>query len=263
MTATDLFCASRLRDAIDTQLSKVRAAPTDHPARLFLFELFVFAGDLAGARRQLDLLRDDDPQHSAAIEQFRNALDAETRRRAVFAGVEHPKYLGVVPDHVRLRLEALPYLARDEHTEARKRLDEANAIPPATGTLNGNPFAGLSDADERFGTVLEVFGPGGVYSWVTLEQVESITLNSPQAPRDILWRPAHLSVVDGPEADVLLPGLYPGTHEHSDDEVRLGRATEWVGADGEVPRGAGGRAFLTGNAVIKFVDLTTLKRPAN
>jgi type VI secretion system protein ImpE len=261
MTATELFSAGRLRDAIEAQVNKVKAAPTDQPARLFLFELFAFAGDLDRARRHLDLLRYDDPQHSAAVEQLRSALEAERRRRAVFAGTEHPKCLGVAPDHLRLRLDALRSLASGEHVEARRRLDAANSdVPATTGTLNGEPFAGLYDADERFGTVLEVFGPGGVYSWVPLEQVESITLNLPQSPRDILWRPAHLSIVDGPEGDVLLPGLYPGTHEHADDEVKLGRVTEWVGNDGEVARGAGGRVFLTGNAVIRFVDATSLAR---
>jgi type VI secretion system protein ImpE len=261
MTATELFCAGRLRDAIEIQIGKVKAAPTDQPARLFLFELFALAGELDRARRQLDLLRYDNPQHVAAVEQFRHALDAEVRRRAVFAGTEQPKCLGVAPDHLRLRLEALRDLAQGDHAEARKRLDAANAdVPAVSGTLNGNSFAGLYDADERFGTVLEFFGPGGGYSWVPIEHIESLTLNVPQAPRDILWRPAHLSLIDGPEGDVLLPGLYPGTHEYADDEVRLGRATEWIGDDSGVTRGVGGRVFLSDNVVIRFVDTTSLKR---
>src|SRR5437868_859806 len=111
MTATEFFTAGRLGAAIETQTGKVKTTPTDQPARLFLFELFAFAGELDRARRQLDLLRYDAPQHSAAVEQFRGALDAETRRRAVFAGTEQPKCIGVAPDHLRLRLDALRYLA--------------------------------------------------------------------------------------------------------------------------------------------------------
>ena len=261
MTATDLFSAGRLRRAIDAQAVKVEADPTDHPARLFLFELLAFAGDLDRARRQLDRLRFVD-HHAGAVAQFRCALDAEDRRRAVFAGTSSPGCLGAAPDHLLLRLEALPYLARGEHSEARRLLDEANGATTAAGTLNGHPCAGLCDADERFGTVLEVFAPCGAYSWVPLEQVASIALSPPQGPRDVLWRAARLSLVDGPEVDVLLPGLYPGTHEHSDDEVRLGRATEWLGADGELAHGVGGRVFLTENAVIRFADVMCLKRAA-
>lgn len=263
MTATEFFCAGRLRDAIEAQTGKVKAAPTDQPARLFLFELFAIAGELDRARRQLDLLRYDNPQHTAAVEQFRHALDAEVRRRAVFAGTEQPKCLGVAPDHLRLRLDALQRIAGGEYAEARKQLDAANGdVPASSGTLNGKPFAGLYDADERFGTVLEFFGPGGVYSWGTLEQVESLTLSAPKAPRDILWRPAHLSLIDGPEGDVLLPGLYPGTHEYADDEVRLGRATEWIGEGDEITRGVGGRVFLTGSTVVRFVDAMNMQRAA-
>ncbi|MBN9120235.1 MAG: hypothetical protein J0I06_13920 [Planctomycetes bacterium] len=254
MTATDHFSAGRLRAAIDTQLDTVEATPADHAARLLLFELLAFAGDLDRARRHLDRLH--------AVEPLQRALDAEDHRRAVFAGRRSPRCLGAAPDHLLLRLEALPYLARGEHAEARRRLDEANGIPTAAGTLNGAPTAGLCDADERFGTVLEVFAPGGAYSWVPLEQVESIAMAPARATRDALWRPARLSLVDGPEVDVLLPTLYPGTHEHPDDEVRLGRTTEWIGADGECARGVGGRVFLSESAVVRFADVTSLKRPA-
>jgi type VI secretion system protein ImpE len=263
MTASDLFHAGRLRDAIDAQVAKVKSAPADNPARFFLFELFLFAGDLDRARKQLDVLRYDDPKHSAAVEQYRNALDAEARRRAVFAGNEHPKGLTAAPEHVRLRVEALPYLARGEYAEARKRLDAANAAVPAVkGTLNDLPIDGLYDADDRLGTVLEVFGTGGVYSWVPLESVASVTLNPPKSPRDVALRPAHVVLHDGLEGDVLLPGLYPGSHEHPDDAVRLGRATEWVTA-GDGHRGAGGKLFLAGDNPVEFVkwqDLA-LERP--
>jgi type VI secretion system protein ImpE len=112
MSASELFQSGRLREAIDEQVAKVKSAPTDRPARFFLFELFLFSGDLDRARKQLDVLRYDDPRHSAAVEQYRSALDAETRRRAVFAGTEQPKVLAAAPEHVRQRLEALPYLAR-------------------------------------------------------------------------------------------------------------------------------------------------------
>jgi type VI secretion system protein ImpE len=259
MTASDLFHAGRLREAIDAQVAKVKSQPTDRSARFFLFELFLFSGDLDRARKQLDVLKYDDPRHSAAAEQYRFALDAEARRRAVFAGTEQPKVLAAAPDHVRQRLEALPYIARGEHAEARKRLDEANsAVPNLTGTVNGKPFDRLYDADERFATVLEVFSTGGTYTWVPLELVASITMNTPQAPRDVILRPANITLTDGVTGDVLIPGLYPNSHEHADEEVRLGRATVWLGAEGEVTRGAGGRLLLAGDQTMRLVELVTV-----
>jgi type VI secretion system protein ImpE len=112
--------------------------------------------------------------------------------------------------------------------------------------------------------VIEVFGTGGVYTWVPLEQIATITMNPPQAPRDVILRPAHLVLGDGVEGDVLLPGLYPSSHEHADDEVKLGRATEWLGAAGEVTRGAGGKLFLSGDRTIRLVEMAhvTVTAPA-
>jgi protein involved in temperature-dependent protein secretion len=69
MSASDLFQSGRLKEAIDEQIAKVKSAPTDRPARFVRFELFLISGDLDRARKQLDVLRYDDPRHSAAVEQ--------------------------------------------------------------------------------------------------------------------------------------------------------------------------------------------------
>lgn len=254
MTASELFQAGRLREAIDAQIAKVKAAPTDQRARLFLFELFVFSGELDRARKQLEVLTYDDPKHTAAVEQFRFALDAEAKRRAVFAGNAAPEWLSTADGHLTRRLDAVHALARGQTADARRMLDEANAaVPVLAGTLNGQPFQGLFDADERFGTVLEVFGSGGVYSWVPLEAVETITLNRPAAPRDVAWRPANLVLDNGVSGDVLLPGLYPGTHESADEELKLGRSTDWVETAG-VTRGVGGKQFLCNGVISPVVN---------
>ena len=67
-----------------------------------------------------------------------------------------------------------------------------------------------------------------------------------------------MSFATGVEGDVLLPGLYPSSHEQTDDEVKLGRATEWLGAAGEVTRGAGGKLFLSGERTIRFVEMARI-----
>lgn len=259
MNANELFQASRLREAIDAQIAKVKSSPADQRARLFLFELFLFTGELDRARKQLDVLTYDDPAHTAAVEQFRFALGAEATRRAVFAGSATPEWLSTADGHLTRRLEAVHALARGQTADARRILDEANAaVPVLTGTLDGKPFEGLFDADERFGTVLEVFGSGGVYSWVPLEAVQSLTLNPPAAPRDVVWRPAHLVLDNGVEGDVLLPGLYPSTYESADDELKLGRGTDWVEADG-ITRGLGGRLLCTSGTYIPYSTIRNVQ----
>ena len=67
-------------------------------------------------------------------------------------------------------------------------------------------------------------------------------MEAPKRLRDLLWIPA--LVRTGPAfkgtelGEVLLPVLAPFSSQRSDDNVRLGRATEWAEADGQaVPFG--------------------------
>src|SRR5262249_32677036 len=144
--------------------------------------------------------------------------------------------------HAGKPVEAANVLAKPEA--------ESHAIK---GTLNGKAFDVLRDADDRFGSVLEVMSQGD-YFWVPLEQVESLAAKTPRFPRDLLWLPAHPSVRAGPAGDVFLPCLYPGSHEHADDEVKLGRTTDWKQAEGGPVLGQGARTFLVGDDAVPLLE---------
>jgi len=249
MNASELFQSGQLQAAIDAQIQKVRNAPADQSARFFLFELMLFTGDLDRAKKQSDVLRYEDPKSEGALEMYRQAMTAEKNRRLVLAGQAQPKSLNVAPDHVFKRLEALKLYAAGDAASGDAMLAEANAIlPNIKATVNGTPVEFLRDADDLFGTVIEVFGPGGLYCWVPLEQIELLTMNGPKHPRDILLVPANLTLRDGPSGDVLIPNIYPDSHKLTDDALRLGRATDWVGDEGKPLRGLGGRLFLEGES---------------
>jgi type VI secretion system protein ImpE len=254
MTASDLFQAGQLQAATDAQVQKVKAHPADQAARFFLFELLLFAGDLDRARKQLDALRYDKPENTAAVEAFRNALASEQARRDVLAGKARPRFIKDVPPHAELRLQALAAYGNGDLPLGNALLERANAeAPTVRGTLNGQPVEGLRDADELFGTILEVFA-GGQYVWAPLEQVESVSMNPPGHPRDIILRPAQLVINEGPTGDVLLPALYPGSFTHPDEAIRLGRVTDWPADDGGPARGAGGKLFLAGDKWVSLHD---------
>ncbi|MCY2949235.1 MAG: type VI secretion system baseplate subunit TssE [Planctomycetota bacterium] len=53
-------------------------------------------------------------------------------------------------------------------------------------------------------------------------------MNPPKFPRDLLWVPANLAMVDGSTGAVFLPGLYLGSNEHGLETVRLGRERDWM-----------------------------------
>lgn len=253
MTASDLYKAGKLQEAIDAQLQVVKSSPADHSKRLFLFELLAFAGDLDRARRQVDAIKYDELELETALLAYKKVLDAEQARRALFKSGTSPHFLAETPEHVRLRLEALNRLRENRASEAAELLAKAVAASPHfRGQLNDKPFETLRDCDDLFGPVLEVMSHGS-YFWLPLEQVDILSMSPPKFPRDLLWLPAHLEVRDGPAGDVFLPTVYPGSHESPDSQIKLGRLTDWKTADG-VTLGIGSRMFLAGDDAVSLLD---------
>jgi type VI secretion system protein ImpE len=253
MQAGELYKAGRLREAIEAQLLDVRSAPTDPAKRLFLFELLAFSGDLERARRQIDLAEHNDADLDAATAVYRKLLDAEQARRDLFARGVAPGFFGEPAEHLRLRLDAVNRLREGRFAEAGETLARANeAVPAVHGHLNGRPFQAFRDGDDLFAGVLEVMAHGR-YFWVGLDQLRLVTINPPRFPRDLLFVPAHVELADE-QGDVFLPALYPGSHEHADEQVRLGRMTDWKELEGGAVLGVGLHTFLHDDDAIGLLE---------
>jgi type VI secretion system protein ImpE len=209
MGAKELFQAGKLNEAVQALGAEVRDNPTDVRRRTFLFELLCFQGEYDRAEKHLHVLADASPDAQMGAVLYFSALHAERVRHDLFAKKEFP----------------------DAPVSGQAR----------GGTLDGNPFESLEDADPRVGARLELFA-AGAYLWIPLEHVESIEIQAPKRLRDLLWIPA--LVRTGPAfrgtelGEVLLPVLAPFSSRHADESVRLGRATEWQESDGlSVPLG--------------------------
>jgi len=86
-------------------------------------------------------------------------------------------------------------------------------------------------------------------------------VREPKAPRDLIWCQARVSLKTGTGGDVFLPALYPNSHANADDQVKLGRMTDWVSAEGAPVRGVGAREFLVDDDAMKLVDVRELRVP--
>jgi type VI secretion system protein ImpE len=260
MNASEFFKAGQLQEAITAQIQEVKANGADQAKRLFLFELLAFAGELDRAQRQIEAIHHDDPEIDTAVAAYAKLLEAEQQRRRLFRHGVSPQFVGEAPEHVQLRLDAVNRLRENHPAEAAELLAQAAAATPAIqGELNGKAFDSLRDCDDLFASVLEVISHGGVYYWVPLEQVDTVTMKAPKFPRDLLWLPARLEIRDGPGGDVFLPTLYPGSHEHPDNRLKLGQATDWKSADGGPVLGIGLRTFLVGEDSISLLEWRRLK----
>lgn len=209
MTARELYQAGQLTEAIQALGAEVRDNPTDAKRRTFLFELLCFAGDFDRARKHLELLAKDNQQAGMGALLLEACMHSERTRLETFDKKEYP------------------------HAPA----GETNL----KGTLNGQPFSDIRDADPRVGPRLEVF-TAGTYLWIPFAHIESIEMQAPKRLRDLLW--SQVLVKTGPGfrgvelGECLFPVLCPGSFRHSDGNVRLGRTTVWEEVDGvEIPFG--------------------------
>lgn len=258
MNAAELYKAGKLQDAIAAQTQEVKSQPADQNKRLFLFELLAFAGELERAIRQMDVLKYDQIELQTAATAYRRLLDAQTKRQQLFSQSLKPEFFAAPPEHVALRLEAVNRLRENKPGEAKELLDRAAAAAPALkGTLNDKPFDSLRDADDLFAQVLEVMAHG-VYYWVPLEQIETVAMKPPRFPRDLLWVPARLEM-ETSAGDVFLPALYPNSHAHPDDQVKLGRSTDWKETPGGPVLGVGLRTFLVGDDPSSLLEWRSLQ----
>ena len=257
MNATEMFKAGRLSDAVASQVQEVKSHPADPSRRLFLFELLAFSGELERAAKQLAVLNYEDPAQQNAAARLHAVLDAEAHRRKVFAEGISPEFFGEPPAHLTLRLEAAGHLRLGRPSEAASLLNEANAnLPHVRGRFNGAPFDGFRDADDLFAGVLEVMAQGHYY-WVAIEQVVSLAANPPRFPRDTLYFPARLELAEQ-SGEVYLPALYPGSHAHADEQVRLGRLTDWTETEGGLVLGAGVHDWLVGKQAVGLLECREL-----
>jgi len=233
MKAQELFRAGKLAEAVRALGAELRENPADAKRRTFLFELLCFAGDYPRAEKQLDVLASDGQAAEMGALLYRAALHAERIRQTIFEKKDFP-------------------------------ITEPESDAPLSGTLNGKAFEFFSDADPRLGARLEVFAAGD-YLWIPLHHIASVELQAPTRLRDLLWTPA--IVRTGPAfkgkelGEVLLPILSPLSWKHPDDQIRLGRATDWQDEDGNVVP-VGQKMFTVDDDEIPILEIRKLELTA-
>ena len=228
MDGLSYYRDGQLQLAITALGDELKKQPLDVKRRTFLFELLCFAGEYDRAGKQLDVLADANKEAAAGAMLYRAALHAERTRQEMFAN------------------NTLP-------------MPTAKAVP--AGSLNGQEFDAIADADPRIGSHLEAFIAGS-YTWIPLAYVESVEMQPPKKLRDLLWIPAILHTTADFRlqdlGEVLVPALAPLSWKHPDDNVRLGRATAWEedATYGSVPFGQ--KLWTLGEEDVPFLELRNL-----
>ncbi len=261
VTSKELLDAGELLAAIAQLNQEVRTAPTDLQRRTFLFELLCFAGDYQRAIRQLEVIGSQSANAAVGVQVYRNILTAETARQRLLSDTLQPEFLCDPPPYVHWHLQALNRLREQQLEEAEALLAQAAAARlPVRGEMDGNAFNDFRDGDDFLAPFLEVILHQR-YIWVPFEHIKYLRLSPPQQLRDLLWLPAALETHLGPVGEVFLPVLYIGSHTHHDDQVKLGRMTDWIDVGAGLARGAGQRLFFSDGqdrGILEVEELTFL-----
>lgn len=229
LTAKELFKAGKVREAEKMLTAYLREHPSDTAQRTFLFELLCFAGEYARAEKQLSVLADGSIEKETGAIVYYAALHAEKTRHELF--------------------------------EKRAFPEDSTGTAPK-GELNGKPFTDLRDAAPDIGARLEVFA-AGAYVWLPFEHLASLEMRPPQRLRDTLWAPALVEAAPSFKGmdlgEVLIPAIYPFSWKDPDQEVWLGRVTDWSADDEGREYPSGQKILLMDGEEVPFLEVRSLQ----
>ncbi|PDT16600.1 nitrogen fixation protein [Rhizobium sp. J15] len=262
MTLSANIAQSLSDNALDEALEEVKAhlktSPSDQEARHLYIDLLVLSGEYERADNQCSLAATLSPDATMGFALLRNELRAMAARDAWFAS-------GAVPEFPQgpSELDKLALRLGIAHREGNAR--EARTTLEALETLrgerpliwNGKAISDFRDLDDRIPHALEVIMTGGGYLWIDFAKIAAVSIEPIARPRDLAFRRAELSLIDGAAASVLLPAVYHGTGK--DATLRLGRETEWIEEATGITAGRGQRCFLAGDDLVSFHDTQSLE----
>lgn len=259
MQVQDELKRGDLDAALAAAKNDVRDNPSSAQARTVLFQLFAIVGDWERALTQLNLAGDMDPSALPMVQTYQEALACEALREQVFAGERSPLVFGDPEQWIALALEAQKLVAAGKYAEAAKLREQAyDDVETVAGSVNGEDFEWIADADTRIGPFFEAI-ISGKYYWIPLHRIASVVIEPPEDLRDLVWIPGHFSWANGGQTIGLIPVRYPDTHQCDKSALRLARLTEWSENPEETYCGVGQRMLVTDTADYPILEIREIK----
>jgi type VI secretion system protein ImpE len=231
MLAQQLIRDGDLPGALAALQDAVRKDSANPKLRVFLFQLLSVLGQWNRALTQLNVAGELDAGALPMVQTYREAIQCEALRAEIFAGRRAPILFGEPEPWMAQLAEALKLDASDADQAARLRSEAFESAPASPGSIDGQEFAWLADADGRLGPVLEAI-VNGRYFWIPFMRIARIEIDPPTDLRDAVWTAATFTLANGAQTVGLIPTRYPGSEDAGDGALKLARRTEWTGVDG-------------------------------
>ena len=255
MLAQQLINEGNLPAALKALQETVRNDPSNAKHRVFLFQLLTVLGNWSRALTQLDVAGKLDATTMPMVQTYREAIQCEALRAEIFLGRRPPLIFGEPEQWVVLLLEALRLAGEGEHGKAALAREQAfDSAPASNGTVNGEAFEWIADADQRLGPILEAI-VNGRYYWIPFHRIKQIDIDAPADLRDSVWMPASFTWANGGETVGLIPTRYNETISSEDNSLLLSRRTEWVGSESQAVSGLGQRMLATDAGEYALMDV--------
>ena len=260
MKAKEFYEVGQLNNALEAITADVKKKPTDINFRGFLCEMLFITRNWERADKQLDFIGHQDPNAIHMVALWRQLLRAGQARDQFYTDGRIPEVLEEPNELVQSYLKASISMREGNKTEAYAILEEAETRrTPTKGELNGKAFSDFRDLDDLNPSVLEVFTSTGKYYWIPFARIASLDFHKAEGPMDLVFRRATLETNDeGPDGEVFVPAIYQQLAEEDQENLLLGRVTDWIGSEGEPVVGTGQKMFLMDEQSISIMEIETL-----
>ena len=255
MDAKELIKAGKLAEARHELIEAVKSSPADISSRTLLFQVLAFYGEWEKARRHLELIATQDPDRAIGVQAYSNIIQAEAERLEVFQNNRRPSFLPEAPPYADRYESAWQMVGDKKFNEAEALFNQIHAERPRiAGTLNGKEFSGFKETDARLSRFLEAFVHER-YVWIPFESLRELLLMPPTKLFDLLWASAQITTWKGLTLNCLLPVTYPESFRHADDQMKLGRMTDWTDLGAGFHQGVGQHVFQVGEEDIGILEI--------
>jgi len=243
MDAQALLRSGDIAGARSALSGELRRSPGNVPARQAFWQLLAVAGEWDKAEQQLRTLSTTEPKAMMLGGVYNQVLKASRLRARVLSGQERGVSLVGSEPWVEALLDALQASGQGRGDAAALSEAALEAAPGSAGSIDGDAFEWIADADQRFGPMMEAI-IGDQYGLVPFAALKRVKFSPPEDLRDTVWLPVELETRSGQTSMAFMPVLYQGTEATGDGQLMLARRTDWVERDG-TDAGLGQRLLTT------------------
>lgn len=255
MSENKKLFSGTISGSLENLKEKIRKEPARPELRTYLFQLLCVTGEYERAMTQLNVAADMDDGNKLMAQACGPLLNCEMLREEIFNGRHSPLVFGEPEKWMGLMIQALTLDGKKEHEAAKGIRDMAiDLAEPVPGSINGEPFEWLADADSRLGPVLEIIVEGRYYL-AALSNIKKMEISPPSDLRDVVWLPVSIVWKNDGQSVGFIPSRYQGSVEAKEDDILLGKKTLWKEACKDVFFGQGQRMLATERQDYPIMDV--------